>query len=164
MTPYVVCTTDCGGAGQVSTRFLIADDNAHVRTAIRRMLEAREGFTVCGEAANGTEAVSKALELQPNFVLLDMMMPEMNGIQAAETIHRLLPSALIVICTMLTKQFLESSVPTTAVRAIIEKDELADKLIPTIEALVAESGTVSAISTDQSAPPTPSARPATNGA
>jgi DNA-binding NarL/FixJ family response regulator len=147
----------------VSTQFLIADDNPHVRLAIRKMLEAHEGFTVCSEAANGAEAIAKALELQPNFVLLDMVMPEMNGMQAAEEIHRLLPSSPIVMCTMLSKQFLESSTPTTAVRAIIEKAELADKLIPVIEGILAESAAPK-IKAEQPTPAPKAARPATNRA
>lgn len=147
----------------MATRFLIADDNPHVRLAIRRMLEAHEGFTVCAEAADGAEALAKALEFQPNFILLDMVMPQMNGMQAAEKIHRVLPSTPIVICTMLSRQFLESSGPTAAVRAIIEKAELADKLIPVIESILAKSASPT-ISAEKPAPAPKAARPATNRA
>jgi YesN/AraC family two-component response regulator len=62
---------------------LIVDDNTHVRRAVCELFKREEDFTVCGEAANGREAIAKALELHPDLIVLDLSMPVMNGLDAA---------------------------------------------------------------------------------
>ena len=64
-------------------RILIADDSPFVRRAIRFLLEANPGWEVCGEAANGQEALDRAMKLTPDIIILDLVMPVMNGLQAA---------------------------------------------------------------------------------
>ena len=63
------------------TRILIADDHALVREGLRKVLEERPGWVVCGEAANGREAVAKCRELKPDVLVLDFAMPELNGLE-----------------------------------------------------------------------------------
>jgi len=73
---------------------LIVDDSAEVRDIVRTFLELgseKTGFTVCGEAANGLEAIKQAEILKPDFVLIDLRMPIMNGIETAAVLKRLLP-------------------------------------------------------------------------
>jgi DNA-binding NarL/FixJ family response regulator len=71
----------------VSISVLIADDQALVRAGFRMVLEIEDDIIVCGEAANGREAVSKARGLRPDVVLMDVRMPEMDGIEAARWIR-----------------------------------------------------------------------------
>ena len=81
-------------------RILIADDHGIVRTGLRLQLERKEGFQVVGEAADGREAVRMAEELVPDVVIMDIAMPNLNGIQAASQIVKSLPKTEIIILSM----------------------------------------------------------------
>ena len=87
------------GASKPRT-ILIADDNESVRTVIRQALEHYTGFKVCGEAADGTDAVSKAKELEPDLVILDVRMPGLNGVEVAGILRYALPKVRIIFVTM----------------------------------------------------------------
>ena len=96
-------------------RILIADDHAVVRQGVRSLLEVRGDWNVCGEAATGREAVIKAAELQPDVVILDVAMPEMNGLEAARQIRRTVPAAKILVLTVheideLVQEFVDAGV------------------------------------------------------
>jgi two-component system, NarL family, response regulator NreC len=69
------------------TRIVIADDSPGIRGVLRSLLEKHRGWEICGEASNGLEAVSQAAELNPDLVILDLTMPNLNGFQAARAIH-----------------------------------------------------------------------------
>jgi DNA-binding NarL/FixJ family response regulator len=72
-------------------RILIADDHEIVRQGLRSLLQTRPGWEVCGEAADGWEAVSKAAELHPDIVAMDVGMPNLNGVDAARQILKNAP-------------------------------------------------------------------------
>jgi DNA-binding NarL/FixJ family response regulator len=76
---------------------LIVDDSDEVRTIVRIFLERDAAFTVCGEASNGPEAIKIAQELKPDFVLLDLRLPGMNGIETATALKAILPQAKLVL-------------------------------------------------------------------
>lgn len=76
---------------------LIVDDSDEVRTIVRIFLERDAAFRVCGEAASGPEAVKKAQELKPDFVLLDLRLPGMNGIETATALKAVLPQTKLVL-------------------------------------------------------------------
>jgi len=78
---------------------LIVDDSANVRAQIRVQLE-RSGFEVCGEAADGLEAVEKAPQLKPDLIILDLSMPRMHGIEAARELSKACPSVPIILYTL----------------------------------------------------------------
>lgn len=80
-------------------RILIADDHPVVRTGIHGMLAGQAGFSVVGEASNGAEAVAMALRLQPDVVLMDLRMPEMDGIAAVKQLSEALPATRVLILT-----------------------------------------------------------------
>ncbi len=82
-----------------SIRVLISDDHLVVREGLRLILESEEGFQVVGEASNGLEAVRQADELQPDVILMDLRMPEMDGLEAIERIRARWPGIAIVILT-----------------------------------------------------------------
>jgi two-component system, NarL family, nitrate/nitrite response regulator NarL len=81
-------------------QILLADDHELVRKGIRALFDGIPEWQVRGEAANGKEAVEKALELKPDLILMDISMPIMNGIEAARQIRRFQPTAKIIILTM----------------------------------------------------------------
>jgi DNA-binding NarL/FixJ family response regulator len=86
--------------GHPTKRILIADDHESVLRGVRAMLEAHPGWEVCGEAVNGYEAITKAIELRPDLIILDVAMPKVDGLQAANEISKLLPGVQIVLHTM----------------------------------------------------------------
>jgi CheY-like chemotaxis protein len=75
-----------GGKQELSWTILIVDDSKAARDAIRSRLHGQQGLTVCGEAADGLEAIEKAKELKPDLVLLDLVMPKLNGAAAASVL------------------------------------------------------------------------------
>ena len=78
-------------------RLLIVDDHQVVRRGIRSLLEAENGLHVCGEAVDGQDAIAKAQQLDPDAIVMDISMPNMNGLDAIREIGRLLPSVRIVV-------------------------------------------------------------------
>ena len=79
---------------------LIADDHTLFRKGIRQMLEAVEDISVLGEAATGREALAQARTLMPDVILMDVKMPEMDGVEATRILHREMPHLGILFCTM----------------------------------------------------------------
>lgn len=79
---------------------VLADDHAVVREGLRALLETRSDLAVIGDAANGVDAIALAQRLQPNVVIMDISMPEMNGIDAAAEIRRTCPSTHVVILSV----------------------------------------------------------------
>ena len=81
-------------------RVCLADDHAVVRDGLRMLLDAQPDIEVVGEASNGRDAIRLAKKLRPDMVILDVAMPELNGIEAAEKIHTLDPTIRIIILSM----------------------------------------------------------------
>jgi len=81
-------------------RVLLADDHAVVRDGLRALLEAQPGIDVVGDVANGREAVREAKKLRPDIVVMDIAMPDLNGIEATLQIQDISPSTRIVILSM----------------------------------------------------------------
>jgi two-component system response regulator NreC len=69
-----------------SLRILIADDHQLFRDGVRALLQSHAGWEICGEARTGREAVAKAIELRPDIIILDISMPDLNGVDAARRI------------------------------------------------------------------------------
>lgn len=85
---------------QMPVRILIADDDAAIRRLLRRLIETRGGWIVCADARDGHEAVDKTDELKPDVVVLDLAMPDMNGLQAAREISRNHPDLPMLLFTV----------------------------------------------------------------
>jgi len=81
-------------------RILLADDHTILRAGLRMMLNAQPDFEVVGEAQDGRQAIQEAQKLQPDVVLMDITMPDMNGIEATRQIKKLLPEIKVLILTM----------------------------------------------------------------
>lgn len=83
-----------------SFRILVADDHERFRRLVRSFLELNPYWEVCGEASDGSEAISKTAELNPDLILMDLDMPKVNGFEATRQIHESYPKARILILTM----------------------------------------------------------------
>src|SRR5438094_7235442 len=84
----------------VATHILIVDDSPLVRQRLGDLLQQHPHWEVCGEAVDGADAVEKAQALRPDLIVLDFMMPGMNGLQAAREIGKLIPGAPILMFSM----------------------------------------------------------------
>ncbi len=91
-------------------RILVVDDNPSVRRYLRGVLEQHRGWRVCDEARNGQDAVDRFWKIRPDVIVLDFLMPEMNGLDAARIISRLSPATPILMVTLdLSKQLSEEA-------------------------------------------------------
>jgi DNA-binding NarL/FixJ family response regulator len=108
---------------------LIVDDQAPFRAAMKAVLRRTTEFELVGEAANGTEAVSLADELNPALVLMDINMPEMNGIDATRALVSRHPEVVVILCSTYDAGDLPPEVATSGARAYMNKEHLgADTL------------------------------------
>jgi two-component system, NarL family, response regulator NreC len=118
------------------TRILIADDNPYVLDSIKKVIEEHPDWKVCGEAADGLEAVSKAAELTPDLVVLDLTMPNLNGFQAARAIHIAAPNIPILLYTQhLFDAHLEKEARNAGFSGAVTKGS-GDALTAAIESLL----------------------------
>ena len=116
-------------------RILIADDSPLVRKSIRRLLETNPEWEVCGEAANGQEALDQAMVLTPDIIVLDLVMPVMDGLQAARRMAVIAPKITTVMLTMYASDQLRSEASEVGVQSVISKSQ-SSSLIETIEKLL----------------------------
>lgn len=116
-------------------RILIADDNPHVRHALRNLVEHNPRWQICGEAVNGPDAISKAKQLSPDLVVLDCFMPGMNGLEAAREIHRSVPSVRMLMCTTYLSPQLTEVAKKSGVQGAVSKTG-AHRLRDGIEAVL----------------------------
>jgi DNA-binding NarL/FixJ family response regulator len=116
-------------------RILIADDHDVMRQGTRAMIERQPGWEVCGIAATGRQAVEQAFALEPDVVVMDMSMPELNGLDAAVQIKRRLPQTEILIFTAHQTEELIPQVFEAGVKSFIFKSEAAKFLVEAIESL-----------------------------
>ena len=114
-------------------RILIAEDRQQMRNTLRNLFTLYSKWDVCGETADGRQAVDAAVALKPDLVLLDYKMPNGDGIQAASEIKEKLPNTPIVIFTLYKTEELESQARQASVRAVVGKEEGVIKLLNTIE-------------------------------
>lgn len=116
-------------------RILLADDHDIVRRGLRDLLEEQPGWEVCGEAATGREALEHAIRLRPQVVVLDLMMPELNGLEAARQIRKALPTTEILVFTMHDSEDLVHAILSAGARGYVLKSDAARHLVSAVEAL-----------------------------
>ncbi len=119
------------------TRILIADDHEVVRSGLRMILESQPGWTVVAEAADGKEAISKALETKPDIVILDYSLPMVNGIEATRQIRLRLPKSEVLIFTMHESDTLIRDVLRAGARGYLLKSDAKRFLISAVESVAA---------------------------
>lgn len=116
-------------------RILLADDHEIVRQGVRMLIEKEPGWEVCGEAVDGRKAVCMATKLAPDIVILDMGMPELNGLEAARQIKRALPKTEVLIFTGEESDQLIHEIFAVGARSYILKSDLSEHLVAAIRAL-----------------------------
>jgi DNA-binding NarL/FixJ family response regulator len=117
-------------------RILIVDDNPVAGVTLRELLD-WHSFQVCGDAQNGKEAIERVIELKPEIVLMDINMPEMNGVKAAQEIRRISPTTKIVFLVFLTVHDTPAAMTGTRLWAhgFVPKSAAGTQLIPTLNRL-----------------------------
>jgi DNA-binding NarL/FixJ family response regulator len=116
-------------------RILIADDHEIVRQGVRSVLEGEPGWIVCAEAKTGREAVAKAVDLRPDVVVLDVSMPELNGLEATRQIRSAVP-AKILILTMHEADQIVADVLDAGAHGYVLKADAGRTLVDAIRALL----------------------------
>ena len=118
-----------------TVRILIADDHDLMRRGVRTLLEPHPGWEICGEATTGREAVAKAEELKPNIVILDISMPDLNGVDAAKRIKKASPDTEILIFSAHYSDQLIREILEAGVRGYIVKSDSDRDLVIAVESL-----------------------------
>ena len=116
-------------------RILLADDHMVVRRGLRALLSMRPDFDICGEAADGREAVELALQHVPDVVVLDISLPILNGIDATTQIRKALPDTEVLIFTMHDGENTIQQVLHAGARGYVLKCEVDDQITTAVEAL-----------------------------
>jgi DNA-binding NarL/FixJ family response regulator len=120
----------------MSVRILVADDHGVVRRGLRALLESRRGWKICGEAANGREAVERARRLKPDVAILDIGMPGLNGVEATRQIRKVSPKTEILILSAHGSEKLALEVLEAGARGYVVKEEADESLMVAVDALL----------------------------
>ena len=117
------------------TRILLAEDHAVMRTGLRLVLERQSDFQVVGEASDGREAVALAQEHKPDVILMDIGMPNLNGIEAARQVTAALPQTSVVILSMHSDEAYVLRALKAGARGYLLKESAESDLIAAIRAV-----------------------------
>jgi two-component system, chemotaxis family, chemotaxis protein CheY len=118
---------------------LIVDDNAFIRKALCEMFRRGEDFDVCGEAENGRDAIEKAQQLRPDLIVLDMSMPEMNGLDAARVLKRLMPKVPLIMYSAFGDRYVEQQASLLGISSIISKSEPVTAVVGVARSLLTQT-------------------------
>lgn len=116
-------------------RILVVDDHDVVRRGLKSILEAHSGWQIAAEAANGRNAVSRAEELKPDVVVMDISMPDMNGLEAARQIKKICPKTEIVMLSVHFSDQLVNEIVNAGARGYILKSDAERDLVIAVEAV-----------------------------
>lgn len=119
----------------MAKNILVVDDAAFMRMMIKDILT-KNGYNVAGEAENGAKAVEKYNELKPDLVLMDITMPEMDGIQALKGIKASDPSALVIMCSAMGQQAMVIEAIQSGAKDFIVKPFQADRVLEAVKKVV----------------------------
>ncbi|MCI8947474.1 MAG: response regulator [Lachnospiraceae bacterium] len=119
----------------MAKNILICDDAAFMRMMIKDILT-KNGYNVAGEAENGLKAVEKYNELKPDLVLMDITMPEMDGIQALKTIKSGDPSAMVIMCSAMGQQAMVIESIQAGAKDFIVKPFQAERVLEAVKKVV----------------------------
>ena len=133
-------------------RIVIADDHQPVRGVLRTILSAHDSLEVCGEASDGKEAVQQVLELHPDLIILDYLMPGMNGFEAACEIRLQAPSTKIVVFSMFDTPQMEGAAQLIGVDAFLAKSASTADLLATVRKVLKEEDILGLLSTPSPEP------------
>ena len=115
----------------MSNKILIVDDASFMRMMIKDILS-KNGFEIAGEAENGAKAIEKYKETKPDLVIMDITMPEVDGIQAVKEIKKIDPNSKIVMCSAMGQQAMVIEAIQAGAKDFIVKPFQADRVIEAV--------------------------------
>ncbi len=129
----------------MQTRILVIDDSELIRGLVRKFIESRIGFEVCGEASNGWEGVEKGIDLKPDLIVLDYAMPQLNGLQTAVILHEIAPDMPIILFT-----FFKDAIPVplalaAGVTSVVSKADQLTVLADEVQRLIDRRNQLSSV-------------------
>lgn len=118
-----------------SLRILIADDHDLIRRGVKSLLEMNPGWKVCSEASKGPEAVEKSEQLKPDVVIIDVCMPELNGVEATRQIRKVSPRTEVLVLSVHHSERLIRQILDAGARGFVVKTDCDVDLVRAVEAL-----------------------------
>ncbi len=128
------------GGSRMGIRILLADDHKMMRDGLRSLIEKNSQFEIVGEAEDGRMTVKLAQELTPDIIIMDIGMPDLNGIEATRRIKAIVPKTRVIALSMYYDKRFVSGMLEAGASGYLRKDSGADELVTAIQA-VAENGT-----------------------
>lgn len=116
----------------MGAKVLIVDDAAFMRMMIKDILS-KNGYEVCGEAENGAVAIEKYQDLKPDLVLMDITMPEVDGIKAVKAIKKLDPNSKVIMCSAMGQQAMVIDAIQSGALDFIVKPFQADRVLEAVK-------------------------------
>ncbi len=116
-------------------RILIADDHGIVRKGLRALLQSKRGWEICAEVSDGRQAVDRARTLKPDVAILDISMPQLNGVEATRQIRKISPGTEALILSMHRSEKLIREAIEAGARGYLAKEDADDHLLAAVEAL-----------------------------
>jgi CheY-like chemotaxis protein len=113
-------------------RIFIVDDSKIIRKSVRSQLESRLQHITCAEATDGVDAIQRVNEVQPDLVVLDLCMPELNGLETAAALHDVLPKLPIILYTLHKDIVSEKRVEAFGICAVVSKTDQIEVLVDAI--------------------------------
>ena len=126
-----------GSHGTPLIRILIADDHEIVRLGLRSILDAQPNWEVVAEAADGKQAIARAMETRPDVAVIDYSLPLINGIEVTRQLRSRLPATEVLIFTMHDSEMLVDELLTAGARGYLLKSDATDYLVRAVEAVAA---------------------------
>jgi len=120
---------------ETTVRIALADDHTLVREGLRKIIEAQPGWEVVSEAADGRQAVSQALELKPDVVIVDLAMPQLSGVDAIQQIVRRLPSTCVLVLSMHADEVYVTRALKAGAHGYLLKDSAGTDLLRAVTAV-----------------------------
>jgi DNA-binding NarL/FixJ family response regulator len=116
-------------------RIMIADDHDLMRRGLRTLLEVQPGWEICAEATKGREAIAKAEQLRPDVVIVDICMPELNGIEATRQIRKVSPRTEVLVLSVHHSEHLIREALDAGARGFVVKSDADTEMVRAVEAL-----------------------------
>lgn len=114
-------------------RIILADDHSLVRRGIRSLLGSHSGWQVCGEAADGRETLEKVNELKPDILILDLNMPELNGLEVTRRVHKMCPGVEVLVLTVHNSEQVMRQVLEAGARGYMLKSDAGHELLSAVD-------------------------------
>jgi CheY-like chemotaxis protein len=123
----------------VAKTVLIVDDNPTMRRVLCELFTQQADFAICGEAENGLQAIEKAQQRKPDLIVLDLVMPGMNGLDVARVINAMLPEVSMILFTLHNDGLVQEKARSVGIATVVSKSERGGLLIDKARSLLNKS-------------------------